>query len=168
MGYGEYKKFGSNYEVDTSYGGKLSTGDYIVVIKDVTLERTKNGHPMAKIILDVHDTGGRITYYLVDNRSNEKNIEWSNRRLTKFFDCFSIERGNFKTNTWIGHSGEVHIDKAEEREDGKSWFEIKYLIVKKRNTVQNKDTPTDISASCKWDDVLDFEKEERGYTDSIF
>ena len=168
MGYEEVKKFGSNYEVNTGYGGKLSAGDYNVTIKDVTLEKTKNGHPMAKIILDVSDTGSTVTYYLVDNRSNAKNIEWSNKRLTKFFDCFCIERGNFKTHTWIGHTGAVHIGKTEEREDGRSWFEIKYLIVNGRDAFQHNDTVADISATGKWDDIIDFEKEQKGYIDSIF
>lgn len=161
-------EFGKGYRVNSGYGGKLSTGDYFVTIKNVTLEKTRNGHPMAKIIMDVHDTGNTIAYYLTDNRSNEKNIEWSNKRLTKFFDCFSIERGNFRTKTWIGHKGRVHIGKTEEREDGRSWFEIKYLIVTDRDSFQHDDAVPDISATCNWDDIVNSDSEQKGYSDNIF
>lgn len=162
--YRKAEEFGNGYEINTSYGGKISTGDYSVTIIEVVLAKTKSGHPMAKIKMDVEDSGSHIFYYLVDNRSNEKNIEWTNKRLTKFFDCFNINRGNFKTNTWLGRKGLVHIGKTQEREDGKSWFEIKYLIVKGNEESESED----ISATCNWDNVIDFEKEDKGYSDEIF
>lgn len=159
--------FGRQYKVNTGYGGKLQAGDYMLTIKSVSLARTKNGHPMAKIIMSVQGTGSTLIYYLTDNRSNEKNIEWSNKRLTKFFDCFCIERGNFKTNSWVGHSGMAHIGKTEEREDGRSWYEIKYLIVTEKDSFFHDDEePADISATCQWDNVIDFEKEQRGIKSS--
>ena len=167
--YRKAEEFGNDYTINTAYGGKISPGDFEVTITEVVLEKTKSGHPMAKIKMDVQDTGSHIFYYLVDNRSNDKNIEWSNKRLTKFFDCFCIQRGNFKTNTWIGHKGMVHIGKTKEREDGKSWFEIQYLIVTGRDLFQHNDSIPDITASCEWEDVIDFEKEERGLkADDVF
>lgn len=122
--------FGAFYEVDENYDTFLREGCFVARIEKVEAKTTKTDKPMVVVTLGI-EGAGTINYYLIDNASSEEGRLWTNKRFTRFFDCFGINRGNFRSRDWIGKTGHIRIGKTKLREDGKQFFEVARLFTKR-------------------------------------
>ncbi|MGP1521171.1 MAG: DUF669 domain-containing protein [Treponema sp.] len=127
-------RFGEGYKIDDGYFIEVKPGEYNCKINKLQLKQTKSGKPMIEMKLLLQG-GGLVTYYLVDDRSTADLAIMSNQRLTKFFDCFGINRGNFNINQWLGARGRVKLDYGKPNSDGNIYIEVKSLLlpIKKEN-----------------------------------
>jgi len=101
---------------------KLEDGDYKVRIESVITGKSKAGASMITVELGIAQASFKFKHYIVKN-------EYYNANITKFFDCFKIPRGNFEFNRWSGRVGKAYLAKGEPKDNGKTYMEIKYLIV---------------------------------------
>ena len=132
-------EFGKGYKVDDNYFVEVKPGEYDCKIVKLILKKTKTGNPMVEIKLALM-SGGLVTYYLVDDRSNAEKAQYSNQRITKFFDCFKIKRGNFNIAQWRGAKGRVKLDYGKPNEEGKVYIEVKNLLLAENKSMQNSGT----------------------------
>lgn len=132
-------EFGKGYKVDDNYFVEVKPGEYDCKIVKLILKKTKTGNPMVEIKLALM-SGGLVTYYLVDDRSNAEKAQYSNQRITKFFDCFKIKRGNFNIAQWRGAKGRVKLDYGKPNEEGKVYIEVKNLLLAENKSIQNSGT----------------------------
>lgn len=121
-------QFGEEYKVNEDYDFSIKPGEYIVLIKKVELKESKSGKPMAVLTLSINGNF-KIMFFLVDDRSDIEAYNRTNATLTRFFDCFKIARGNFKTETWLNKKGKVFLDYGKPTSDGNKYLEVKKLIV---------------------------------------
>lgn len=121
-------QFGEKYKVNEDYDFSIKPGEYIVLIKKVELKESKSGKPMAALTLSIN-SNFKIMFFLVDDRSDIEAYNRTNATLTRFFDCFKIARGNFKTDTWLNKKGKVLLDYGKPTSDGNKYLEVKKLIV---------------------------------------
>ena len=126
------RAFGVGYQEDDNYFIELKPGDYNCKIVSALEKLSKSKKPMVEIKLLI-DGGGKVFYYLVEDRSSVENIQKSNQRLTKFFDCFKIRRGNFNMRQWIGARGRVRLDFGESLSNGKAYIGVKSLLLPSAN-----------------------------------
>ena len=126
------RAFGAGYQEDDNYFIELKPGDYNCKIVSALEKLSKSKKPMVEIKLLI-DGGGKVFYYLVEDRSSVENIQKSNQRLTKFFDCFKIRRGNFNMRQWIGARGRVRLDFGESLSNGKAYIGVKSLLLPSAN-----------------------------------
>jgi hypothetical protein len=125
MGYSDYKP------TDYSQGGdNFKEGDYRLKIIKAETSRSRNNNNMIVVEFAIQEAKYTFRYYLVDG-------EYFDANATKLFDCFKIQRGNFALDQWVGKYGRGHIAKGKEKDDGKRYWELAYLIV---------DTPTSAQA----------------------
>jgi len=114
---------------------KIEEGDYTVIIHDVAEGHAKSsGAQMITVQLVVKGVDIIFKHYLVQG-------EYFNANMTKFFDCFKIPRGNFEFQRWRGRPGKAHIGKGKPNAEGKSYFEVNYLIVDKPAMVAQPQQP---------------------------
>jgi hypothetical protein len=118
MGYSDYRP------TDYSQGGdNFKEGDYrLKIIKAEATTSRSSGKDMIALEFAIAEAKYSFRYYLVDN-------EYFDANATKLFDCFKIQRGNFDLPSWIGKYGRGHIAKGKVKDDGKSYWELAYLIV---------------------------------------
>lgn len=133
--------FGEHYRVNENYNFELKEGEYDAKISKVELKNSKSGKPMACITF-VLENKAMITYYLVDDRSTPEHSSNSDARITRFFDCFNIKRGNFQIKTWINAKGRVKIGLGKANEKGEAYFEVKKLIIKNKPSTPPQQKPT--------------------------
>jgi hypothetical protein len=95
-----------------------------VRIEKVEETTSKKSQPMLVVELAIAQASITFRHYIVEN-------EYFDGNMTKFFDCFSIPRGNFEFQRWIHRTGKAHIAKGQPRAGGKSFWEVAYLIVEK-------------------------------------
>ena len=120
--------FGDYYQEDENYGVQFKEGEADAIIKDVEIGISRSGKDMATLTIEIVGQGTLKTW-LVDDSSSEDAIERTNRTLTRFFDCFHIQRGNFRPNSWIGKRGTVEIKRAKPNQDGKQFYEIGKFVI---------------------------------------
>lgn len=74
--------------------------------------------------------------------------------MTKFFDSFKIPRGNFDTNAWVGHSGEVTV--RQQKKDNRYKEIVPYAMQKTsgQKTPEVKETPVETPASEFPEDIV--------------
>ena len=113
---------GQNYNEEDYNRDNFVEGDYRVRIESATEKQSSKGNPMIEIVLGINENQMKFRYYLVEN-------EYFNQNATKLFDCFGIQRGNFNTPSWLRKVGTAHIAKGKVKDNGKSYFEVQYLIV---------------------------------------
>jgi len=130
-------QFGEEYKVNEDYDFSIKPGEYIVLIKKVELKESKSGKPMAALTLSIN-SNFKIMYFLVDDRSDIEAYNRTNATFTRFFDCFKIARGNFKTETWLNKKGKVLLGYGKPTSDGNKYLEVKKLIVQ---TPQSPEIP---------------------------
>lgn len=124
--------FANNYQPQEMQ--EVEEGEYRFKIVSITTSYTQTNHePMIKIILNSDFIPFEMKINIVKN-------QWFDINITKFFDCFEIERGNFNFNSWIGQSGICEIEKKKNKETGKKYFDISKYIVQTNNDV-NDDQP---------------------------
>jgi len=125
--------FADGYQPDGNYntgnGPRLEAGDYKVRIEEVSEGYSKAGNRMITVILGIAQADFKLKHFLVKG-------EYFNQNMTKFFDCFKIPRGNFEFNRWCGRVGKAYLDYGEKNQNGKSYMELKYLIVPEGEPVQ--------------------------------
>lgn len=162
-------QFGEEYKVNEDYDFSIKPGEYIVLIKKVELKESKSGKPMAVLTLSINGNF-KIMYFLVDDRSDIEAYNRTNATLTRFFDCFKIARGNFKTETWLNKKGKVLLDYGKPTSDGNKYLEVKKLIVQTPNAPEvplssnSFKPPEDIHA--EYDDSND-SNDSNGYIEDI-
>lgn len=83
-------------------GNSKYLGAKMVEILDAKEGVSKAGNPMITIKVKINCTDKTIKHYIVKN-------DWFNSNMTRVFDCFGIERGNFSFLSWIGCIGGVNI-----------------------------------------------------------
>lgn len=114
--------FGNNYRPEEYENGNMEEGDYRTKIIKVEDKTSRNGNPMREVDMKINEAKYTFKYYLVEN-------EHFNANVTRFFDCFKIRRGDFDSRNWLGKIGMIHIAKGKARDNGKSYWEVQYLIV---------------------------------------
>jgi hypothetical protein len=115
-------EFANGYQQE-DYNADMTEGERRVKIKEVVQAVAQSsGNHMLKITMVAEGARFDFHYNLVKN-------EYFNANATKFFDCFKIPRGNFEYDRWVGRSGRAYIAKGKPRDNGKSYWEIQYLIV---------------------------------------
>ena len=132
----------NDYQIDENYfNNNFKAGEWECIITKVEEKISKKSNPMIALSFTI-DGQGTLYYYIVDDVSSEEAWRRRNQNLTRFFDCFSIPRGNFNYNSWIGKRGIIKIDKRAPNENGEQkGFEVKALIVPQQ-TQQNNNNGT--------------------------
>lgn len=120
----------NDYQADENYFyNNFKAGEWECTITKVEEKISKKNNPMLALSFTI-DEQGMLYYYIVDDVSSEDAWRRRNQNLTRFFDCFSIQRGNFNYSSWIGKRGIIKIDKRAPNENGEQkGFEVKALIV---------------------------------------
>ncbi|MDR0402139.1 MAG: DUF669 domain-containing protein [Treponema sp.] len=109
---------------EEEYGGpQIEAGEYRLKIIKAEEKTFKSGNEGINIELESRE-GNRFFYNIIKN-------EYFNLNLTRFYDCFGIRRGNTTPAQWTNHYGLVYIDKGKPNYEGKTFMEIRRLIVKK-------------------------------------
>ncbi len=134
----QYEQYSQNFD--------CPDGENKVRIDKVDLTRSKAGNDMLEIRLSVQGSNGQqyIERY-VDN-------EYFNKNMSRFFDAFTIQPGNFDFNSWLGHQGKGFFEHAAEKYTDNSGQEkeiirakMKYLITpenKQHSQNQNQNQRT--------------------------
>ena len=120
----------NDYQIDENYlNNNFKAGEWECTITKVEEKISKKSNPMLVLSFAI-DGQGTLYYYIVDDVSSEDAWRRRNQNLTRFFDCFSITRGDFNYRSWIGRRGTIKIDKRAPNENGEQkGFEVKALIV---------------------------------------
>ena len=142
----------NDYQIDENYfNNNFKAGEWECAITKVEEKISKKNNPMLALSFTI-DEQGTLYYYIVDDVSSEDAWRRRNQNLTRFFDCFSIPRGNFNYNSWIGKRGVIKIDKRAPNENGEQkGFEVKALIVPQ--PMQQKNTTPKGRAQRRLTDV---------------
>ncbi len=79
-----------------------SDGKHEMVIRGARVAKTTTGKQMLEVGFGVREGNDLITASYV-----ERFVEgdYFNQNITKFFDAFKIQRGNFDFKTWVGKMG---------------------------------------------------------------
>lgn len=112
----------NDYQPEDYTQPSFEEGEHLLKIMEVIDKPSQAGNEMFTIKMITAKSPIEFKYWLVKN-------EHFNKNATRFFDCFGIRRGDFDTRNWIGKKGKGFIAKGQPKEDGKSYFEVKYLIV---------------------------------------
>lgn len=100
-------------------------GDLAVTVRSAKVTATKTGNQMLEISLDVERSNGvlYIERYVAGY--------YFNKNMSRFFDAFGIQRGNFNFQAWIGKRAAGHFEHQEESYNGKTQIRarLKYLLV---------------------------------------
>ena len=113
--------FGQNYNEADYNNDNLQEGDYLSQIVGVEDTKSRNGNYMRVVDLKIREANFTFKHYLVEN-------EYFDSNMTRFFDCFRIQRGNFDDHAWLKRTGTIHVAKGKPRENGKSYWEVQYLV----------------------------------------
>lgn len=121
-------------------------GDHLVTISKAAPATTKNGREMIEVTLKVDGTSVPYTERFVDN-------EYANKNLSRFFDSFCIQPGNFNFSFWTGKSACAHFEHVQETFTGNDGIQktvnkskLKYFIVPEKPSIT--DFPEDIPYSA--------------------
>ena len=83
-------------------------GDHVVKIVKVEYQVSKTGKNMHVLTYDVYDSNGvPFIDRIVEG-------EFYNVNMTRFFDAFKIQRGNFNFNSWLGKTAYAYFQHKEE------------------------------------------------------
>jgi hypothetical protein len=100
----------------------IEKGEHQMKIFEVKERVSKNsGNELIEIKLK-NKNGNQFFFYIVKN-------DFFNRNLTRFYDCFGIERGERNFDNWLNRYGWAYVDKGKPQNDGNTYMEIKYLVV---------------------------------------
>jgi hypothetical protein len=107
---------------EEDYDVQIEPGEHKLKIVRAEEKVFNSGNEGIKIEL-INKDKSKFYYHMIMN-------EFFNRNLTRFYDCFGIRRGNADLDSWVGKYGTAFIDKGKPNDSGKSYMEIKYLVVK--------------------------------------
>lgn len=90
----------------TSYGMSfdVADGDHKIKITKAAEQMTKTNKPMLVIEYAVQGSNG------VPFIDRIVSGEYFDSNMTRFFDAFKIDRGNFALNSWIGKEATAHFE----------------------------------------------------------
>lgn len=96
----QYEEYGKVFDV--------ADGDHTVTIMGAQVKTSQKGSQMLEVSLLVPDSGN-MTYI-------ERYVEgdFFNQNMSKFFDAFGIQPGNFNFPTWVRKSAKGHFIHKEE------------------------------------------------------
>jgi len=114
---GDEVNIAKTYKKDGRYTGAIKASEYLdVVIKNVDIIKNYNEENKANVLLVNLTTNCKtitLVYTIYENPSTkeEKEVrEQTNKLLTLFFDTFSIQRGCFNFDVWIGKEAKIAVD----------------------------------------------------------
>ena len=114
---GDEVNIAKTYKKDGRYTGAIKASEYLdVVIKNVDIIKNYNEENKANVLLVNLTTNCKtitLVYTIYENPSTkeEKEVrEQTNKLLTLFFDTFSIQRGCFNFDVWIGKKAQIAVD----------------------------------------------------------
>jgi hypothetical protein len=113
-----------NYR-EEDYNVQIEAGEHQLKIVKAEEKVFNSGNEGIKIEL-INKDKVKFFYHIIKN-------DFFNQNLTRFYDCFKIRRGETNLNQWVGRFGWAYINLGKSNNDGKSYMEIKYLIVKQPN-----------------------------------
>lgn len=140
--------FGTGYTpVEASSG--LDVGDYRAKIVNLTVDHYNNGNQFLNVVVEIEGHAGCLPNTIVLNDRpvlgtvkasgyavEDKDVEKWDKAMTRFFDSFGINRGDFNMKNWQNKVGTVHCDwQYDPTEDDKKSKKYKQLtpIVRKGN-----------------------------------
>ena len=86
----------------------VADGDHVVVIYKVENKVSKNGSHMHEVTYMVKDSNGvPFIDRIVEG-------EYYNKNMTRFFDAFHIQRGDFNFNNWLNKKAYAHFEHKQE------------------------------------------------------
>ena len=113
------------YKREESQFAEIPEGKYRVVIDNVEKKVSRNGNDMLEIRMSVSGQSSSIWYYISFLEDRPK---ITNRMLTRLFDSFGIEEGNFNLQSYVGKAGAAMI----KHDDDTGRAKISYLIAKSK------------------------------------
>ena len=136
-----------DYEPDDDYEyPQFEPGIHYVKIAVVKEKTSQKGNQMIEVELHSKE-GARVFYNIVEG-------QWFNKNLTRFLDCFKIPRNNLNLARWEGSYGHIEVGLGTQRENGKTYMEVKKLIVNKEGN-QPQRQPEQPKPSAPADDGFD-------------
>lgn len=132
--------FGENYQVINT-PPQIDDGEYTAKIEKAELCAWPSGDDYCRVTVSIMGHPGELPNTITLNSAprigqfkangqavEQKDIDRVNRALTRFFECFGIQPGNFNLPTWKGHTGTVKIapryDKNESDHKSRSYKDI--------------------------------------------
>ncbi len=86
----------------------VADGDHVVTVKNAENKKSNTGKNMHVITYEVEGANGMpFIDRIVEG-------EYYNQNMTRWFDAFHIQRGNFQLNSWIGKKAYAHFEHKEE------------------------------------------------------
>lgn len=98
--------FINNYQYE-SYTFDVADGEYSVLIQKAEVVTSKTGKQMIEVTMRVGDRGLLYTERYVEG-------DYFNQNISKFFDAFQIQHGNFNFSAWVGAKGRATFAHKEE------------------------------------------------------
>jgi len=95
---------------------ECTDGDHTLTITKVEPKQSKNNNDMIEVSFKVDNISVPYVERYTDN-------EYFNKIITRFFDAFGIERGNFNFKSWFGKQATGHFIHKEETFTGKDGVE---------------------------------------------
>ena len=91
-----------------------------------TMEAVAGGYSCVKvqIICKKHEGESPDTYTIFDRPTDPKKASYWDYDMTKFFDAFGIQRGDFDISHWRGRMGYVDVFKKWNANKGKAYAQI--------------------------------------------
>lgn len=91
-------------------------GDHLTRIAKVENAKSKNGLQMHVITLQVQGIKVPYIHRVVEG-------EYYNRSMTRIFDAFKIQRGDFNFQHWLGKTATAHFEHRQEKFTGQDGLE---------------------------------------------
>lgn len=114
---GDEVNIAKTYKKNGRYTGAIKASEYLnVVIKNVDIIKNYNEENKANVLLVNLTTTSKniaLSYTIYENPSTKEEKEArekTNKLLTLFFDTFSIQRGCFNFDVWIGKEAKIAVD----------------------------------------------------------
>jgi hypothetical protein len=157
---------------EEDYNVHIEPGEHQLKIVKAEEKLFNSGNEGVKIEL-INKDKVKFFYHIIKN-------DYFNQNLTRFYDCFKIRRGETNLTQWIGRFGWAYINSGKPNDEGKTFMEIKYLVVKQPGSNAPAGNPlnekrqrliADINTiiTCVNSDQLSYftEQEKKAVTDTV-
>lgn len=98
--------FMNTYKPEEKQKFECADGDYLVKVVKVENVLSRTGLNMHKITLQVKNVPVLYEHFVCEG-------DYYNLSMTRFFDAFKIQRGNFNFNSWINRIAYAHFENKE-------------------------------------------------------
>ena len=130
---------------------KLKDGAYSVQIACAEKTKSRAGHDMIVLRLNVYGTFHTINHYIV---FMENKPDLTGRQIREVMECFDIEKGDTTLSNWTGKTGGVII--KNEPYNGKMMPKIDRLLTKKEQEPLPKFKVIQIGKQQEQETVMSF------------